>query len=124
MKKQIGIWMDAAFWQEYRRLCSSEKMRAAEPREKFLQFILRGESLISVLNWMETAGKAEGFEAYMRVLLQRYRKGKLWMDVTDEDEAPIEPMLLEALKLVVNCKLRQEIEKALSKTSKKKQSEN
>jgi len=124
LKKQIGIWVDAAVWQEYRRLCSSEKMRAAEPREKFLQFISRSESLILLLNWMETAGKAEGFEAYMRVLLQRYRKGKLWMDVTDEDEAPIEPMLLEALKLVVNCKLRQEIEKALSKTSKKKQSEN
>jgi hypothetical protein len=42
------------------------------------------------------------------------------MDITDEDEAPIEPMLLEALKHVVEPELRREIEEALmEKTGKK-----
>lgn len=73
---------------------------------------------------MEIAAKAEVFEAYVRVLLGWYKNGKLWMCITDEDEMPIEPMLLEALKMVGNCKLRQEIEEALTKTVQKKQSEN
>ena len=124
MKKQIGIWVDAAIWQAYRDMCSKEKFRPAEPIEKFLKFILHDGSILPVLNLMETAGKAEGFEAYVRVLLEWYMNGKLWMDVTDEDEAPIEPMLLEALKRVTDCKLRQEIEKILTKTAEKKQSEN
>lgn len=72
---------------------------------------------------MEAAGKAEGFEAYVRVLLEWYKNGKLWMYITDEDATPIEPILLEALKLVANCKLRQEIEEALTKVAQKKQGE-
>ena len=124
MKKQIGIWVDAAVWHAYRELCSKERFRPAEPIEKFLQFILHDGSIMVVVNLMNKAEKAEGFEAYVRVLLEWYKNGKVWLDVTDEDEAPIEPMLLEALKLVVNCNLRQEIEEALTKTAKKKQSEN
>ena len=124
MKKQIGIWVDAAVWHAYRELCSKERFRPAEPIEKFLQFILHDGSIMVVVNLMNKAEKAEGFEAYVRVLLEWYKNGKLWIDVTDEDEAPIEPMLLEALKLVANCNLRQEIEEALTKTAKKKQSEN
>jgi len=124
VKKQIGIWVDAAVWHAYRELCSKERFRPAEPIEKFLQFILHDGSVMVVVNLMNKAEKAEGFEAYVRVLLEWYKNGKLWIDVTDEDEAPIEPMLLEALKLVANCNLRQEIEEALTKTAKKKQSEN
>ena len=124
MKKQIGIWVDAAVWHAYRELCSKERFRPAEPIEKFLQFILHDGSIMVVVNLMNKAEKAEGFEAYVRVLLEWYKNGKVWLDVTDEDEAPIEPMLLEALKLVANCNLRQEIEEALTKTAKKKQSEN
>jgi hypothetical protein len=121
MKKQIGIWVDGAVWQAYRDLCSREKLRPAEPVEKFLRFILRGGSALSVLNWLEKAGKIEGFEAYARVLLNWYREGKMWMYVTDEDEAPMEPMLLEALKQVENPALRREIEDALTvKAGKKK----
>ncbi|MDH7564813.1 MAG: hypothetical protein QHH24_08100 [Candidatus Bathyarchaeota archaeon] len=124
MKKQIGVWVDAAVWHAYRELCSKERFRPAEPIEKFLQFILHNGSILPILNLMETVGKAEGFEAYVRVLLGWYRNGKLWMYITDEDEAPIEPMLLEALKLVANCKLRQEIEESLTKIAQKKQGEN
>jgi len=124
VKKQIGVWIDAAVWHAYRELCSKERFRPAEPIEKFLQFILHDGSVMVVVNLMNKAEKAEGFEAYVRVLLEWYKNGKVWLDVTDEDEAPIEPMLLEALKLVANCNLRQEIEEALTKTAKKKQSEN
>jgi len=116
VKKQIGVWVDAAVWHAYRELCSKERFRAAEPIEKFLQLVLHEKSVTSVLSWMNMAGKAEGFEAYVRVLLNWYRNGKLWMDVTDEDEAPIEPMLLEALKHVMDPELRREIEEALAKT--------
>ncbi|MBS7632720.1 hypothetical protein KEJ15_03745 [Candidatus Bathyarchaeota archaeon] len=115
MKKQIGVWVDAAVWHAYKELCSKERFRPAEPLEKFLQLVLHEKSVMSVLSWMDIAGKAEGFEAYVRVLLNWYKNGKLWMYVTDEDEAPIEPMLLEALKHVMDQKLRKEIEDALMK---------
>ena len=115
MKKQIGIWIDSAVWQAYREVCSREKLRPAEPIEKFLRFVLRGGSVVSVLNWLEKAGRIEGLEAYARVLLEWYRRGKFWMYVTDEDEAPVEPMLLEALKQVEDPELRREIEEALKK---------
>jgi len=119
MKKQIGVWVDAAVWHAYRELCSKERFRPAEPLEKFLQLVLHEKSVASVLSWMDMAAKAEGFEAYVRVLLGWYRNGKLWMYITDEDEAPIEPMLLETLKHVMDLKLRREIEEALSKTPEK-----
>ena len=38
----------------------------------------------------------------MRALLEWHRNGKLWIYITDEDEALIEPILLEALKHVVD----------------------
>ncbi len=119
MKKQIGVWVDAAVWHAYRELCSKERFRPAEPIEKFLQLVLHEKSVASVLSWTEIAGKAEGFEAYARVLLNWYKSGKLWMYVTDEDEAPIEPLLLEALKHAMNPELRKEIEETLSKTQEK-----
>ncbi|MFB0522315.1 MAG: hypothetical protein ACETV1_00965, partial [Candidatus Bathyarchaeia archaeon] len=71
-------------------------------------------SVVSVLNWLRMAGKVEGLEACARVLLNWYAHGERWMDVTDEDEAPIEPMLLSALKEVSDPELRKEIEEALS----------
>ena len=120
MKKQIGIWVDATVWLAYKELCGKEKFRPAEPIEKFLQLVLREKSVMSILRWMDMAGKAEGFEAYVRVLLDWYRNGKLWVDVTDEDEAPIEPMLLEVLKHVMDPKLRREIKEALTKTQEKR----
>jgi len=53
-------------------------------------------------------------EAYARVLLNWYKNGTWWINVTDEDEAPIEPMLLSALKEVPDPGLRKEIEDALT----------
>jgi hypothetical protein len=45
----------------------------------------------------------------------------LWISITDEDETPVERMLLEALKQVTDPNLRREIEEALKgKTGKKK----
>jgi len=114
MKKQTGIWVDAQVWRAYRDLCSREKLRPAEPLEKFIRFVLRDGSAVAVLNWLEKAEKVEGLEAYARVLLNWYRNGKMWIDVTDEDEAPIEPMLLSALKEVADPQLRQAIEEELS----------
>lgn len=64
---------------------------------------------------MQTMGKTEGFEAHARVLLDWCRNGKRWMSVTDEDEVPIEPMLLQALKDAADPRLRREIEAALTK---------
>jgi len=96
---------------------------AAEPIEKFISFILRDGSALSVLNWLDKAGKAEGLEAYARVLLNWYKNGKRWIHVTDEDEAPIEPMLLSALKEVADPQIREAIEEELSiKTPKEKPS--
>jgi hypothetical protein len=67
--------------------------------------------------------KNEGFEAYARVLLEWYRNGKEWIYVTDEDEAPIEPMLLEALKNVTDPQIRREIEEALTRKTAKAKTE-
>jgi len=119
MKKQTGIWVDAAVWSAYRQLCSREKLRPAEAIEKFLSFVLKDGSALAVLNMLDTMGASEGFEAYARVLLEWYRSGKKWIDVTDEDEAPIEPMLLEALRNVADPQLRREIEDALTKKEEK-----
>jgi len=66
------------------------------------------------VNWLENAGRAEGLEAYARVLLNWYKNGTWWTNVTDEDEAPIEPMLLSAMKEVPDPELRKEVEEALT----------
>jgi hypothetical protein len=123
MKKQTGIWIDARVWRRYRSLCKREKLRPAKPIEQFLRLIVDGGSALSVLNMLEGMAKERqsSFESYARVLLEWYRNGKMWIYVTDEDEAPVESMLLEALKQVKDHKLRQEIEETLiGKASKKK----
>ena len=112
--------MTSQVWSAYRELCSREKLRPAEPIEKFLGFVLKGGSALAVLNMLDAAGPGEGFEAYARVLLEWYRSGKKWIDVTDADEAPVEPMLLEALKDIGDPQLRREIEEALTKKEKGK----
>lgn len=115
MKKQTGIWIDAQVWQRYKGLCNREKLRPAQPIEQFLRLIVDADSVLSVLNMLEGMRKYRqaSFESYARVLLEWYRNGKMWIYVTDEDEAPVESMLLEALKQVRDPKLRREIEGAL-----------
>jgi hypothetical protein len=67
------------------------------------------------MNWLENAGKAEGIEAYARVLLNWYKKGTRWIMITDEEGTPIETMLLSALKDVPDPELRSQIEEAMTK---------
>ena len=100
MKRQIGVRVDGLVWLAYRELCSRERLRPAEGIEVFLRFVVGDGSVVSVLNWLRMAGKAEGLETHARVLLHWYTHGQRWMHVTDEDQAPIEPMLLSALKEV------------------------
>lgn len=117
MKKQTGIWVDAQLWQAYRQQCSREKLKPAEPIEAFLRLAVEN-GIMETVNMIQTLKKveAEGLEAYATVLLNWYTNGKRWIMVSDEDEAPIEPMLLETLKHVQNPQLRQQIVEAL-KTS-------
>ena len=115
MKKQTGVWIDAQVWEAYRGLCSHEKLRPSEPIEEYLSLIVRNGSALAVLNMMQGMAKTrpEGFEAYARVLLNWYTSEKHWIHVTDENEAPVEPMLLHALKEVADPQLRKEIQEAL-----------
>lgn len=117
VKKQTGIWVDAQLWQAYRQQCSREKLKPAEPIEAFLRLAVEN-GIMETVNMIQTLKKveAEGLEAYATVLLNWYTNGKRWIMVSDEDEAPIEPMLLETLKHVQNPQLRQQIVEAL-KTS-------
>ncbi|MGA3192650.1 MAG: hypothetical protein ABSD73_09100 [Candidatus Bathyarchaeia archaeon] len=130
MKKQTGFWVDAQVWEAYRGLCSREKLRPSEPIEQYLRVILQYGSALTVLNMIRGMAKAgsEGIEAYARVLLDWYKNEKQWIHVTDESEAPVEPMLLNALKKVADPQLRKEIQEALmvrphEQASKKDESE-
>ena len=115
MKKQTGVSIDAQVWDAYRDACSREKLRLAEPMEEFLRLVVTKGSALAVMNMMRESGKAgpEGFEAYARVLLNWYRNGIALIHVTDDSEAPVESMLLQALKGVADPQLRRDIQDAL-----------
>lgn len=100
-------------WRAYRDLCGSEKLLPAGPIEEYVRFVLRNGSALAVLNIMQGMEKArsEGLEAYTRVLLNWYVNGRQWIHISDESTAPIEPMLLHALKDVNNPQLRQRLRK-------------
>jgi hypothetical protein len=124
LKKQIGIWVDGEVWRAYRDLCRGERLRPAEPVEEYVRFVLRNGSALAVLNMMRGMERArsEGLEAYARVLLNWYANGRDWISVTEENQAPIEPMLLQALKDVSDPQLRRQIEEALMIKPRKKAS--
>lgn len=115
MKTQIGVWIDAQLWNAYKELCDKDRLRPAEPIEAFVAFVVRSGSALAALNMLRAMeeAEAESFEAYARVLLNWYKGGKHWVYVTDENEAPVEFLLLEALKKVRDKALRQEIEEVL-----------
>ncbi|MEM1589447.1 MAG: hypothetical protein QXZ68_01735 [Candidatus Bathyarchaeia archaeon] len=115
MKRQIGVWVDAQLWSAYKELCAKDRVRPAEPIEAFVGFVVRSGSALAALNMLRAMeeAEAEGFEVYARVLLNWYRSGKEWVYVTDENEAPVEYLLLETLKRVRDKALRREIEEAL-----------
>ena len=60
-----------------------------------------------------TRARPEGFEAYAGVLLNWYKNWQLWIRVTDETLAPVEHMLLHALKDVADPQLRRDIQETL-----------
>jgi heterodisulfide reductase subunit C len=115
MKKQIGVTVDTQVWNGFRNVCAREKLRPSEPIEKFLRFVINNGSALTVLNMMLGIEKtrSEGFEAYARVLLNWYKNGQFWIRVTDETEAPVEHMLLQALRDVSDPQLRRDIQETL-----------
>ena len=115
MKKQTGVWVDAQVWGAYRGICGREKLRPSEPLEEFLRLVLRTGSALSALNMMQGMAEArlQGLESYARVLLNWHNNGKQWVQVSDENNVPVETMLLHALTDVAAPQLRRDIEEAL-----------
>ena len=72
------------------------------------------DSTSSLLTMMHQAklSRVDGYHAYARVLLDWYIQGKFWTKIQDED-ASVEELLLNALKLVEDANLRLRIEEAL-----------
>jgi hypothetical protein len=56
--------------------------------------------------------RAKGYESYARVLLDWNTHEKFWYPGA-EDSVPVEPLLLQALKMVGDLDLRKRIEEAL-----------
>lgn len=116
MKMQTGIRLDAEVWQAYRSLCSQERVRPSQPIEEFLREVVENGSVLSLLTLMKGAAKVQsrGVNAYAQVLLNWYKQGKRFFHTMGEDEAPVEGLLLEALKTVTDSELRQQIQEALT----------
>ena len=74
------------------------------------------DSAVSVLSLMREAARSrvEGLDAYARVLLDWYTHGKFWFPVQgEEDDVPVEALLLDSLKVVADADLRKRIEETL-----------
>ena len=125
VKKQTGIWIDNKIWEQYRRLCSDEKLRPAEAIEEFLKLVLRTGSPSTVLDMMKAMEKSrvEGIEAYARMLLDWYTHEKFWIDIEDEKQRSTEQLLLETIKNVQDPQLRRQIEEALVAEGRREQEE-
>jgi hypothetical protein len=121
MKRQTGVRVEAEVWGAYRAICNREKLRPSSPVEEFLRLVLENDSASSLLSMMRGVAKAraEGFEAYARVLLDWYTHEKFWFHVGEEDVS-VEGLLLEALKLVADPELRRQIEEALIANQRKR----
>jgi len=115
MKRQTGVRVEAEVWGAYRAVCGREKLRPSIPIEEFLRLVLENDSASSLLSMMRGVAKAraEGFEAYARVLLDWYTHEKFWFHFGGDEDTSVEGLLLEALKLVADSELRRQIEEAL-----------
>jgi hypothetical protein len=115
MKIQTGIRIEAEVWQAYRAFCSRDRLRPSLPIEEFLKAAIDNGSILGFLTQIRVAAKlqGEGINANARVLLNWYMKGKYFFHAPGNDEAPVESLLLEALKTVTDPELREQIEKAL-----------
>jgi hypothetical protein len=125
MDRQQDLGARARIWEQYRRLCSNEKLRPAESIEEFLKLVLRTGSPSTVLDMMKAMEKSrvEGIEAYARMLLDWYTHEKFWIDIEDEKQRSAEQLLLEAIKNVQDPQLRRQIEEALVAEGRREQEE-
>ena len=82
---------------------------------EFLGLVLENGSALGLLGFVRGAAKAkaEGVDAYARVLLDWYTHRRRFFHAMGEDEASIEGLLLEALKTVTDSQLLRQIEEAL-----------
>jgi len=122
MKMQTGMRVEVEVWRAYRVLCSRERLRPSVPVEEFLRLALENGSALGFLTLVRGATKAhvEGFDAYARVLLDWYTHGKRYFNAAGQDQASVEGLLLEALKVVADSELRQQIEEALIATQRER----
>ena len=115
MKMQTGIRVEVEVWRAYRALCSCENVRPSIPIEDFLKLVLEKGSVLTLLGLVRGAVKtqSEGVNAYARVLLNWYTHGKHFFHAMGQDEAPVEGLLLEALRTITDLELCRQIEEAL-----------
>jgi hypothetical protein len=115
MKIQTGVRIEAEVWQAYKKLCSRDRLRPSLPIEEFLKSAVDNESILGFLTLLRATAKseAEGINANARVLLNWHAKGRRYFNALGHDDAPIEGLLLDALKTITDPELRQQIEKAL-----------
>ena len=115
MKQRTGVEIEVEVWRAYRQICDREKLRLNVPLEEFLRVVVENGSALNVLNMMRALRKtrAEGFEAYARVLLEWYQNGKYFFPVSGNQRLSVEGLLLNALKDVSDPGLRGRIEEAL-----------
>jgi hypothetical protein len=115
MKMQTGMRVEVEVWQAYRALCSREHLRPSMPIEDFLKLVLDKGSALTLLSLVRGAVKtqSEGVNAYARVLLNWYTHGKHFFHAMGQDEASVEGLLLESLKVITDLELCRQIEEAL-----------
>jgi hypothetical protein len=119
VKVQTGVRIESDVWKLYKAVCGRKKLQPSRPIEAFLRLVLNKDSALSVLSMMREAAKTriDGVEAYARVLLDWFLHGKYWLTLRSsgdkDDDVPVETLLLDALKVVVNLGIRKRIEDAL-----------
>jgi hypothetical protein len=96
--------IETELWEAYRELCRRQRLRPSQPMEDFLRLVVDEGSAVGLLWLMREAAKArvEWHEAYARVLLDWYTPGKFLIDSSEDEELPVETLLLEALKTVAD----------------------
>jgi hypothetical protein len=116
MRKLACVRIEVEVWRAYREFCRREKLSPYVAVEEFLKVAVENGSASNVLNMMRVFAKtrAEGFEAYARVLLGWYQRGKYFFPVSGSERVSVEGLLLNALKDVREPDLRGRIEEALS----------
>jgi hypothetical protein len=116
VKQRTGVEIEVEVWRAYREICDREKLRRYVPVEEFLRVVVENGSALNVLNMMRVLRKtrAEGFEAYARVLLDWYQRGKYFFPVSGSERLSVEGLLLNALRDVGDPGLRLRIEEALA----------